>query len=156
MTEILSGVKDINPFISFHIYIRYFILTRDIWYGYVFHWRYEDIIFQWRTTTRKNIKHTSPEHERHLYHALMHTAPCTFGLSKIQIWSTINFEWWWWSQEVSWICLPVVVLHWPKNHIISISFSEQEYLFVCQWPAYYKVQNFTCTTHHIIKRVCRL
>ena len=43
---------------------------------------------------------------------------CTFCTSKIQVWSTINFEWWWCSQEVLWILLRVVVRHWDS----SISF----------------------------------
>ena len=79
-------------------------------------------VVQWRTTTLKNIQHTSPEHERHLCQSLMHTAPCTFGMSKIQVVNTINFEWWWCSQEVSWICLLVVVLHWHSRYILLPNF----------------------------------
>ena len=39
------------------------------------------------------------------------TAPCTFCMSKIQVWSTMNFEWCSCSREVLWIFLRVVVCH---------------------------------------------
>ena len=74
--------------------------------------------------TQKYSAYLSGTTLRHLYHALMHTAPCTFGMPKIQVWSTINFEWWWCSQEVSWILLLVVVCQWKLKFSTAKIFQE--------------------------------